>query len=87
VEQRREHHPQRLSLEQLQMLAFRTIDVSITVLAQHLSGPIRQWSSTEDGGFVQLTDTDLAETERRVELWLAIERESLDEASAPPTGG
>ncbi|MEX2557811.1 MAG: hypothetical protein WEB06_19545 [Actinomycetota bacterium] len=80
------YNPQRLSLEQLQMLAFRTLGVSITVLAQHLSGPMRLWNSDQSGRFVQLTDTDLADAERRVELWLALERESLDEASTPPVG-
>ena len=35
------YNPQRLSPEQLQMLAYRTIGVSISVLAQHLSGPVR----------------------------------------------
>jgi hypothetical protein len=68
------------------MLAFRTLGVSITVLAQHLSGPMRLWSSDANGRFVQLTDTDLADAERRVELWLALERESLDEAATPPVG-
>jgi proteasome beta subunit len=80
------YNPQRLSVEQLQMLAFRTLGVSITVLAQHLSGPMRLWSSDERGSFLPLTDTDLDDTERRVELWLTLERESLDEASVPPVG-
>lgn len=80
------YNPQRLSLEQLQMLAFRTLDVSITVLAQYLSGPMRLWSSDESDRFVRLTDTDIADTERRVELWLTLERESLDDAATPPVG-
>jgi 20S proteasome alpha/beta subunit len=80
------YNPQRLSPQQLQMLAYRTIDVSISVLAQHLSGPVRLWSSNDSRQFVQLTDTALDETAKRVELWLGIERESLDEASSPPAG-
>jgi hypothetical protein len=60
--------------------------VSISVLAQHLSGPVRLWSSNDSRQFVQLTDTALDETAKRVELWLGIERESLDEASSPPAG-
>ena len=80
------YNPKRLSLEQLQMLAFRTLAVSISVLAQHLSGPMRLWSSQDSGEFIQHTDTDLSEAERRVEHWLTLERESLDDASAPQVG-
>jgi 20S proteasome alpha/beta subunit len=80
------YNPQRLSSEQLQMLAYRTIGVSISVLAQHLSGPVRLWSSNSSRQFMQLTDTALDETEKRVEIWLGLERESLDEASSPPAG-
>ena len=80
------YNPQRLSREQLQMLAYRTIGVSISVLAQHLSGPVRLWSSNDSRQFVQLTDTALDETEKRVEVWLGLERESLDEASSPSAG-
>jgi proteasome beta subunit len=80
------YNPQRLSNEQLQMLAYRTIGVSINVLAQHLSGPVRLWASNDARKFVQLTDTALSETEKRVEVWLGLERESLDEASSPPAG-
>jgi 20S proteasome alpha/beta subunit len=80
------YNPQRLSPAQLQMLAYRTIDVSVSVLAQHLSGPVRLWSSNDKRQFVQLTDTALDETAKRVELWLTLERESLDEASSPPVG-
>lgn len=78
--------PARLTLEQLEMLAFRTLGVSIEVLAQHLSEPVRLWASTGDGSFQQLTDTDLAETARAVEVWRTLERESLEEATASPVG-
>lgn len=77
--------PARLTLAQLEMLAFRTLGVSIEVLAQHLSEPVRLWAS-DGAGFRQLTDTDLAETAQAVEVWRTIERESLEEATASPVG-
>jgi 20S proteasome alpha/beta subunit len=80
-----EHYePQGRSLSDLRLLAVRTLDTCIAVLASGLAEPIQLWTSADDSAFEKVTEEDLRALENNVQQWITVECESLD--TSPEAG-
>jgi 20S proteasome alpha/beta subunit len=78
-----EHYePQERTLLHLKLIAYRTIETCIRVVAYGVGGEIQLWTCDGDGGFERVTGTDLEDAGHGVEQWTTIEQESLDRVLA-----
>ena len=81
-----EHYdPRGRPLADLRLLAVRTLDTCISVVATGIGEPIDVWQSSKEG-FARLPKADLDATREGVQQWITIERESLDAVNAPLAG-
>lgn len=78
-----EHYePQGRTLLHLKLIAHRTLETCIRVVAFGVGGEIQLWTCDGTGGFEQIAGTDLEDVEHGVEQWTTIEQESLDRVLA-----